>query len=101
MASLAHDDDVAFTESLIAGAVGGGTARVVMAAALRARLEAKESASEIWAEATNVIQFGHGLLQAIAENVQQGICALDAELRVLAWNRSRPKLDSPWSLGTT
>jgi signal transduction histidine kinase/ActR/RegA family two-component response regulator len=93
-----HVDDAAirFGETLIAGAIGAASARIVMAAWIgrRRRLRGPERAT--LQEASAALREKHALLRAITENVQQGICAFDAELRMTVWNsRFEQLLDLP------
>lgn len=82
----ADGDAVRFTQDLIAGAIGAASARVVMAASFRSRALSRGSAKAMLEDASIALHFNHKLLQAIMENVQQGICAVDAEFRISAWN---------------
>lgn len=84
---LADADLVRFTETLLAGAVGAASARVVVAGALRGLGLSRGDAVGLLGEATDAIRSNHGLLRSTLESVSQGICVLDPELRLLTWNR--------------
>ncbi|SMH33439.1 PAS domain-containing hybrid sensor histidine kinase/response regulator [Azospirillum agricola] len=80
-------DAVRFTETLIAGAVGAASARVVMAASLQGRSLSRGDAMAMLDEASEALLFNRKLLQETLENIGQGVCVIDAEFRVAAWNR--------------
>ena len=96
LTTRADERAVRFAENLIAGAIGAASARVVMAGALRGRRLSGGSPRAMIADASAALHEKHALLRAITENVQQGICALDAQLRLSAWNnRFSELLDLP------
>ncbi len=89
-------DAVRFTENLIAGAVGAASARVVMAASLQGRALSRGDAMAMLDEASEALRFNRKLLQNTLENVGQGICVIDADFRLAAWNhRYLELLDLP------
>ncbi len=89
-------DAVRFTENLIAGAVGAASARVVMAASLQGRALSRGDAMAMLDEASEALRFNRKLLQNTLENVGQGICVVDEEYRLAAWNhRYLELLDLP------
>ncbi len=75
-----------FTERLLAGAIGAASARVVLAASLQSDGLSLATAKGMLDEANMAIQFNRNLLAATLENVGQGICVLDRDLRVATWN---------------
>ncbi len=84
---LADRDAVGFTETLIAGAVGAASARVIMAGSLQDRLLSRRDAMAMLGEASEALGSGRRLLEGALESVPQGLCVLDGELRILAWNQ--------------
>ena len=89
-------DAVRFTETLIAGAIGAASARVVMAASLQGRSLSRGDAMAMLDEASEALRFNRKLLQATLENIGQGICVIDADHRIAAWNhRYLELLDLP------
>ena len=84
--ALADRDALRFTERLLAGAIGAASARIVVAGALQKKLPRGEVMS-VLDEASKAIRFNRVLLRATLENVNQGICVFDSELRLAAWNR--------------
>ncbi len=80
-------DDIRFTERLLAGAIGAASARIVVAGSIQRQRLSKTAAMAMLDEASDAIRFNHALLTATMENVPQGICVFDKELRLAAWNR--------------
>jgi len=76
-----------YTERLLAGAIGGASARRVLTTALRGSgLDLGEVVS-LLDEASQELRFNRELLAATLENISQGISVVDAEMRLVAWNR--------------
>lgn len=76
-----------YTERLLAGAIGGASARRVLTTALRGTgLDLGEVVS-LLDEASQELRFNRELLSATLENISQGISVVDAEMRLVAWNR--------------
>jgi signal transduction histidine kinase/ActR/RegA family two-component response regulator len=84
--AAADESTFHFVELLIAGAIGAASARIVLAAALRSAHLSDPLARAALEEASGALREKHALMRAITENVQQGICAFDAGLNMLAWN---------------
>ncbi len=85
-----------FTETLLAGAIGAASARVVMTATLKTRELSNTDARRALDQASEALRQNYALLQGTLEGVSQGICAFDADMRILAWNdRFRRLLDLP------
>ncbi len=80
-------DALRFTENLVAGAIGAASARIVMASSLQGRTLSRGAAMAMLDEASEALYFNRKLLQATLESVVQGICVVDAEYRIAAWNR--------------
>ncbi len=83
---LADLDAVRFVENLIAGAIGGASARVIMAASLQSASLSRGAAMAMLDEASEALQFNRKLLEATLESVRQGICVMDEDLTIAAWN---------------
>lgn len=76
-----------YTERLLAGAIGGASARRVLTTALRGSgLDLGEVVS-LLDEASQELRFNRELLSATLENISQGISVVDAEMCLVAWNR--------------
>lgn len=78
---------VRITEHLLAGALGASSARLVMASMLRGRDMQLEDVVRLLDETSHVIQFNRELLRAALEHLSQGVSVVDAELRLVAWNK--------------
>lgn len=81
-----------FTERLLGGAVGPGSARVMLTSVLRGSgLELGEVVS-VLDETSQALRFNRELLQTTFEHMSQGISVVDAEMRLVAWNRRYAEL---------
>jgi len=78
---------VRVTEHQLAGALGASSARLVMASMLRGRDMQLEDVVRLLDETSHVIQFNRELLRAALEHLSQGVSVVDAELRLVAWNK--------------
>ena len=85
-------DWVRYCERLLAGVLGASSARVVMAAMLRARDMQVEDVIRLLDETSHVILFSRELTQAALEHLSQGVSVVDHELRLVAWNRRYAEL---------
>ena len=76
-----------FTERLLAAAIGGPSARRVLTTALRGTgLDLGEVVS-LLDETSQVLRFNRELLGTTLEHISQGVSVVDAEMRMVAWNR--------------
>lgn len=75
------------TERLLSGAMGASAARTVLVSALRGAELQIEDVASIVGEASQVSRFNRDLLETTLENVAEGISVIDADLRLVAWNR--------------
>nr|WP_298727114.1 PAS domain-containing hybrid sensor histidine kinase/response regulator [uncultured Steroidobacter sp.] len=74
-------------ERELAGALGAASARMVLTSALRgAGLQFSEVVT-LFDEASQKLRFNREMLEAMMENMPQGISVIDAEMRLVAWNR--------------
>ena len=81
-----------FTERLLAGAVGPGSARLMLTSVLRGSgLELGEVVS-VLDETSQALRFNRELLQTTFEHMSQGISVVDGEMRLVAWNRRYSEL---------
>jgi len=74
-------------ERVLAGSIGASSARVVLTHALKRKGLEVDEVAELLDETSQEIRFSRQLLQATMENVMQGISVVDAQLRIVAWNR--------------
>ncbi|MBM0103665.1 hybrid sensor histidine kinase/response regulator [Steroidobacter sp. S1-65] len=74
-------------ERELAGALGAASGRMVLTSALRgAGLQFSEVVT-LFDEASQKLRFNRELLEAMMENMPQGISVVDADMRLVAWNR--------------
>lgn len=84
---LAERGMIQYTEKVLAGAIGGASARRVLTTALRGTgLDLGEVVS-LLDETSQELRFNRELLGATLENISQGISVVDADMRLVAWNR--------------
>jgi PAS domain S-box-containing protein len=78
---------VQHVERALAASIGASSARVVLTNALQRKGLEVDEVAELLDETSQELRFSRQLLQATMENVAQGISVVDAQLRVVAWNR--------------
>ncbi len=83
----ADPDFVRLTEHQLAAALGASSARLVMATMLQGRDMHIGDVARLLDETSHVIQFNRELLRAMLEHLVQGVGVVDAELRLVAWNK--------------
>nr|WP_202560512.1 hybrid sensor histidine kinase/response regulator [Alcanivorax sp. DP30] len=83
---------VRYVERLLAGAMGASTARIVMSSLLRKQNSRRDDVVRMMDEASELIQFNHQLLRTTIETIAQGICVVDRNMQVVAWNQAYVKL---------
>jgi Na+/proline symporter/signal transduction histidine kinase/CheY-like chemotaxis protein len=92
---------VQHVERALAASIGASSARVVLTHALQRKGLEVDEVAELLDETSQELRFSRRLLQATMENVTQGISVVDAQLRVVAWNRRYLELfDYPEGLVT-
>ncbi len=74
-------------ERVLAGSIGVSSARVVLTHALKRKGLQVDEVAELLDETSQELRFSRQLLQATMENVTQGISVVDAQMRIVAWNR--------------
>ena len=74
-------------ERVIAGSIGSSSARVVLTHALRRKGLDFDEVAELLDETSQELRFSRQLLQATMENITQAISVVDADMRIVAWNR--------------
>lgn len=83
----ASGEQLEATQRLLAAVVGASSARRLLEAAVEGRQLPIEDVVSLVDGASQALEFSRELLQAALENVSHGISVVDAELRVVAWNR--------------
>ena len=74
-------------ERLIASAIGAASARVVVAGLITGRRMSRSDARDLIDDASRAILSRHEIMRDALENVRQGICVFDADMRVELWNQ--------------
>ncbi len=89
-AVLADDADAAQREARLelelAAVVGSASARLLLDAAGRRAPTRLDSVAELVGEAAAHARFSQEVLSGALENMSQGVCVVDAEMRLVAWN---------------
>lgn len=75
------------TERLLSASIGGASARRVLTTALRGTGMDLGEVVSLLDETSQELRFNRELLSATLENISQGISVVDAEMRLVAWNR--------------
>ena len=81
-----------FTERLLAGAIGAASARRMLTSALRGTGLDLSEAALLLDETSQQLRFNRELLGVTFENMTQAISVVDADLRIVAWNRRYAEL---------
>lgn len=81
-----------FTERLIAGAIGSASARMVLTSALSQGGASIGDVMLMLDETSEAIRFNRNLLEATLDNITQGVSVVDADLRLVGWNRRYEQL---------
>ncbi|MEI7037791.1 hybrid sensor histidine kinase/response regulator [Fulvimonas yonginensis] len=79
-------------EHELAAVIGAASARLLLEVVHREGRAQLDTVAAIVGEATLDLRFNQRVLEAALENMSQGICVVDAELRVVAWNRRYAQL---------
>jgi signal transduction histidine kinase/Na+/proline symporter len=79
-------------EHELAAVIGAASARLLLEVVHRQGRAQLDTVAAIVGEATQDLRFNQRVLEAALENMSQGICVVDAELRVVAWNRCYARL---------
>ena len=83
---------IAAVEHELSAVIGASSARLLLDVARRERRMQLDTVAAIVDEASADLRFNQRVLLAALENMSQGICVVDAELRVVAWNRRYAEL---------
>ncbi len=85
--AVAEKPFISFVERAIAGVLGSATARSLVDAALRDKQLNLEEVVHFFDDTTQALQTQQSILFSSLENLAQGISVVDAELRLVAWNK--------------
>ena len=83
---------LAAVEHELSAVIGASSARLLLDVARRERRMQLDTVAAIVDEASADLRFNQRVLLAALENMSQGICVVDAELNVVAWNRRYAEL---------
>lgn len=78
---------IAAVEHELAAVIGASSARLLLEVVRQQRRDELDTVAAIVGEAAQDLRFNQRVLEAALENMSQGICVVDAELRLVAWNR--------------
>lgn len=78
-------------EHELAAVVGAASARLLLDAARRRAPAPLETVADLVGQASEQARFSREVLSGALENMSQGICVVDSEMRLVAWNQ--PYLD--------
>ena len=78
---------MAAVEHELAAVIGASSARLLLEVVRQHRRDELDTVAAIVGEAAQDLRFNQRVLEAALENMSQGICVVDAELRLVAWNR--------------
>lgn len=85
---FAHVEYVKFARQELASAIGTSSARFVMALVMERKRSGTDRTSKLLDEASELIHFNRELLQSALDNINQGICVLDENLKLTNWNKA-------------
>ena len=86
-AKASLDELIEYTRLELSGVLGSASTRMVMKAASSQQEMPLEDVVSIVDEANQLFKFNRELLQAGVENIEQGISVVDADMRLVAWNK--------------
>ncbi|MEO8804363.1 MAG: NahK/ErcS family hybrid sensor histidine kinase/response regulator, partial [Rudaea sp.] len=90
--SHASIQQVAAVEHELAAVIGASSAHLLVDVVRHRRRDELEVVAAIVGEASQDLRFNQRVLEAALENMSQGICVVDAQLCVVAWNRRYSQL---------
>ncbi|RUO29869.1 hybrid sensor histidine kinase/response regulator [Aliidiomarina sedimenti] len=85
--AVADEQFIDFTERAISGVLGAATARSLVRAALNDRRLNIEEVVHFFDDTTQALQNQQSIMFSSLENLAQGISVVDAELRLVVWNK--------------
>jgi Na+/proline symporter/signal transduction histidine kinase/CheY-like chemotaxis protein len=82
--------DLALLQSLerdLSGALGASSARLVLTSALRGAGTELAEIVTLFDEASRKLRFNRELLETMMDNLPQGVCVVNADMQLVAWNQ--------------
>jgi signal transduction histidine kinase len=89
---LAGSTRVGQVEHELAAVIGAASARLLLEVVHRQGRDDLDTVVAIVGEAAQDLRFNQRVLEAALENMSQGICVVDAELHLVAWNTPYARL---------
>jgi signal transduction histidine kinase/Na+/proline symporter/CheY-like chemotaxis protein len=86
---VAHKDPLMLEQALeheLAAVVGSASSRLLLEAARRRTPAPLDEVADMVRAATQQAQFSYGVLSGALENMSQGVCVVDSDMRLVAWN---------------
>lgn len=77
-----------FAERQIARVMGAASAKIVIAAVLKGQHSSVAEISVLLGDARDRMRFNHEILEATLDNMSQGVCVIDADMKLMAWNKA-------------
>ena len=90
--ALVDETTLAAVSHELAAVIGASSTRLLLDAAHSDRVGQLDTVATIVGEASADLRFNQRVLEAALENMSQGICVVDAQLHVVAWNRRYAEL---------
>ncbi|NRA88126.1 MAG: PAS-domain containing protein, partial [Rhizobiales bacterium] len=81
-----------FAENQLASVIGASSARFVMALVMERKKAGAETTIKLLDEASDFITHNREILQSAIDNIKQGICVLDKNLKLTCWNNAFQEL---------
>ncbi|TRY31084.1 PAS-domain containing protein [Aliiglaciecola sp. M165] len=78
---------IANVENRLAGKIGGASARILVSALAQKDQQTLPEIAEWVEEATQTFQFNQEILRSSVEHIKQGICVMDPDMKLVAWNQ--------------
>ncbi|MEO1398437.1 MAG: ATP-binding protein, partial [Pseudomonadota bacterium] len=96
----ANDELIRYAEQVLASAIGGASARLVMSLLVQRAETVPETTIRLLDDASSALHHNHELLQTALDQVEQGISVFDRDFKLSSWNRQfRLLLELPMELG--
>lgn len=77
-----------YAERQIARVMGAASAKIVIAAVLKGEHSSVAEISVLLGDARDRMRFNHEILEATLDNMSQGVCVIDADMKLMAWNKA-------------
>lgn len=83
---LLDDDLVRFGEVQLTRVIGASSSRLLLQSILTGKSLKPEDVVTLLDETSQTLEFNRELLQATLENIPHGVCVVDSDMRIAAWN---------------